>query len=98
MLRDCEIQDTISLLLWWPPPVWFFLPNAEEPDNTCYSVHEEGQSELRAGAVQLQCSPHHQTLPFLPTWCASIRIIKHLATITKQLGDSKKMLGEYSMC
>ena len=63
MLRDYEIQDRIFLLLWWPPLVWFFLPNAEGPDNMCYSVHAEGQNEPRTGAVKPQCSPQHDAPP-----------------------------------
>ena len=48
MLTDYGIQDRISLLLWSPPPAYFFLPEVEGTDNTSYSVHAEGQNEPRA--------------------------------------------------
>jgi hypothetical protein len=48
VLTDCGIRDRISLLLWSPPPTYFFLPEAEGTGNTSCSVHAEGQTEPRA--------------------------------------------------
>lgn len=63
MLTDCGIRDRISLLLWSPPPAYFFLPEAEETGNTRYSVHAEGQNEPRASFPSLALLYHAHWRP-----------------------------------